>query len=154
MNKFNLPNPRRNTLPEPVFLILYDGVCGLCDRTVQFLLAKDKSAKFKFAPLQGETVTRVYERHFQQKPADFESIIFVKDYQSSHEIILMKSDAAIEIMRILGGFWKFVAMIGKMVPRVIRDRVYDWIAENRYQWFGKFDQCRLPAPETKDRFLK
>ncbi len=151
--RFSPKRKNPNPVTPPELLILYDGVCGLCDRTVQFLLAKDKSAKFKFAPLQGETATRIYKRHHQQKPAQFESILFVKEYQTSHEIILQKSDAAIEIMAILGGFWKLFAILGKMIPRMIRDGLYDWIAKNRYHWFGKFDQCRLPLPETKDRFL-
>ncbi len=153
MNAFNVPNPPQNRLPEPALLILYDGVCGLCDRTVQFLLAVDGTATFKFAPLQSEIAAQVYQRHFRKKPLEFESIIFVKDYRTSREIILEKSDAAIEILIILGGYWRLLGIAGKFVPRMIRDRVYDWIAKNRYRWFGKFDQCRLPSPETRDRFL-
>lgn len=143
---------------EPVqkteLLVLYDGVCGLCDRSVQFLLAHDRAEKFCFAPLQGETAAAVYRRHFQrQPPAEYDSILLVQGFGTAAERVLQKSPAALEILRHLGGGWKLLAILGKIFPRGLRNAVYDAIANRRYRWFGKYDQCRLPDPAHRRRFL-
>ncbi len=135
-------------------LVLYDGLCGLCDRSVQFLLAHDRAEKFCFAPLQGETAAAVYRRHFQrQPPQEFDSILLVQGFGTAAERVLQQSEAALEILYHLGGGWKLLAVLGKIFPQWFRNAVYRIIANRRYRWFGKYDHCRLPDPAHRHRFL-
>ena len=135
-------------------LILYDGVCGLCDRTVQWLIKKDTRQAFSYAPLQGSTAKQVFERlNLHPVPdAAFNSIILIKNIGMPTEEIFFRSDAALQILRELGGGWRFLYWL-KIIPGSIRDWFYNFIASRRYQWFGKFDTCRIPNPQEKERFL-
>lgn len=135
-------------------LVLYDGVCGLCDRTVQFLLAEDRGAVLSFAPLQGETATAVLAHQGHQPlPGDvMKSVVFVRDLGTARQAILVRSAGALAILAALGGFWRVVAAL-RAVPRPLRDAVYDWIARHRYAWWGRFEVCKLPAPAVQARFL-
>lgn len=125
-------------------IIFFDGVCGLCNRFVDRLLRIDRRKQLRFAPLQGYTA-------MQRLPigiADaMRSVIYLRDGE-----ILQRSDAALLILIDLGG-WRKVYGVFLIVPRFLRDGVYDWVARNRYRWFGKRDACRLPAPEERTRFL-
>ena len=131
-------------------LVLYDGVCGLCDRSVQFLLRRDRRAVFAFAALQGETAAAIRGRHSRLEGAD--SMVLVRDPGGPAEQVLVRSAAALQALGALGGFWRLVSWL-RIVPRPLRDAVYDTIAKRRYRWFGKFDSCRLPAPGEAARFL-
>ena len=131
-------------------LVLYDGVCGLCDRSVQFLLREDRRALFTFAALQGETAAAIRRRHPGLDGAD--SMVLVRDAGGDREEVLMRSTAVLHTLALLGGKWRLVSWL-RIVPRPLRDLAYDAIAKRRYRWFGKFESCRLPAAGEAARFL-
>ena len=132
-------------------IILFDGVCVLCNRMVQFLLEKDRRRIFKFAPLQGETAASIASRHPAIDNSE-QSVVLVRNYGTANEEVLQRSEAMFEIFRELGGFWWVVSWL-RVIPLFIRDRVYGWIAGNRYKWFGRYETCLAPSPEVIDRFL-
>ena len=131
-------------------LVLYDGVCGLCNRLVRFLLAIDRRNVLCFAPLQGPTAARVAERH--ELPGDLRTIVYVRNFGLKRERVHLRSDAVLRVLGDVGGVWSLL-MIFRLVPGFLRDPVYDWVARNRYRWFGKYDECPLPSPEQRARFL-
>lgn len=123
-------------------IIFYDGVCGLCDKSVQFVLKHDKQAIFKFCALQNELA----EQFIGKKPTNDSFILF------DHGKVYDKSTAALRVLKHLGGWWKLgYGFI--IVPAIIRNGVYDFIAKHRYQWFGKFDSCKIPDVGVRTRFL-
>ena len=127
-------------------VVLFDGVCNLCSNSVQFIIKRDPKARFKFASLQsafGQTELR----RFNLNPAQLHSIILVQG-----DKYLERSNAALEIARLLSGAWP-ICYAFKIVPRFLRDPVYNWIARNRYRWFGKKNECWLPTPDLRERFL-
>ncbi|MGN6437067.1 MAG: thiol-disulfide oxidoreductase DCC family protein [Agriterribacter sp.] len=127
-------------------VVLFDGVCNLCNSSVQFIIKKDKSNQFYFASLQGETGQALLKK-FHLSTSHFNSFILVKD-----ERVYTKSTAVLKLLKMLGGWWKLLyAFI--IVPPFIRDAIYSFIAVNRYRWFGKRESCMLPTPELKERFL-
>lgn len=130
-------------------LILYDGVCGLCDHTIQTVLAIDRDKRMTFAALQGETAAAIRARHPRLEGED--SIVLVLG-TGADERVHVKADAALGILGEIGGLWR-LALIFKLVPRGIRDGVYAWVARNRYKWFGKFDTCKIPDAAVRVRFL-
>jgi predicted DCC family thiol-disulfide oxidoreductase YuxK len=133
-----------NTTEHPV--LLFDGVCNLCNSSVQFIIERDPNARFRFASLQSEEGQALLSR-FENRPADLSSVVLVQD-----DLLYARSEAALRVARQLGGGWSLLyAFI--VVPRPIRDAVYDWIARNRYRWFGKKDACMIPSPDLKSRFL-
>jgi predicted DCC family thiol-disulfide oxidoreductase YuxK len=127
-------------------LILFDGVCNLCNGFVNFVIDRDSQNHFKFAALQSPTGQKVLQEQNLQT-ADFQTVILLKDNG-----ILKKSDAVLEISRHLDGPLKYLQYF-KFVPRFIRDLVYDFVAANRYRFFGKQDSCRIPTPELKAKFV-
>lgn len=138
--------------PPPV--LLFDGECGLCDRTVQTLLRWDRRGVLRFAPLQGETAAPILARHGIQPTADgFASLVLVLEADTPQERALQRSSAALEILRRLGGLGSLLALLGWLVPRFLRDAVYDWIARRRHRWFAPPDACRVPTPGERQRFL-
>lgn len=128
-------------------IVFYDGGCGLCDRSVQFLLARDKGQTLKFAPLQGSTAQQRADL-----PAEMRSVVFVTQPGTPHEQIYFRSEAALRLLDHVGGGWRLVSWL-RIIPPSIRDGVYNAIAKRRYRWFGKIDTCRIPAPEVRARFL-
>lgn len=126
-------------------LILFDGVCNLCNGAVQFIIKRDPSKRFEFASLQ----SNIAKERLESK-GTFETLETIVLIQKDR--ILFRSDAALEIARNLSGLWP-VFYIFKVVPRFIRDGVYNWIARNRYRFFGKRDTCMIPTPELKSRFI-
>lgn len=134
-------------LGESANIVFYDGVCGLCDRTVQFVLKRDRKRRIFFAPLQGETAKRRADL-----PADLRSIVFVTNFGTAQERVYFRSYAVLRILDQLGGFWRAVSWL-RIIPRPLRDAIYDTVAQRRYQWFGKFDTCRVPSPDVRARFL-
>lgn len=127
-------------------IILFDGHCNLCNGSVQFIIKRDSSGTFKFASLQSP----IGQHHLLKLGLPVEqlySIVLIKD-----GILFQKSNAALEIAKNLDGLWP-VLYIFKIIPRFIRDWVYDIIAKNRYSWFGKKDVCMIPTPALKSRFL-
>jgi len=132
-------------------LVLFDGVCGLCDRTIQMLLEDDRSHVLMFAPLQGSTATEVFTRHPEIKKGP-ESLIFVQGFGEASERVYVQSEGVLRIFDAIGGIWRVVSWF-LFVPPIVRNAVYGWIAKNRYKWFGKFDACQIPSPETRARFI-
>jgi len=127
-------------------ILLFDGVCNLCNGAVNFIIDIDKKGVIQFASLQsafGQELLRTHELPTQT----FNSLVFVhkgKAYQKSTGVLLLAKE--------LGGVYQLAVLL-LVVPRFIRDFVYDQVAQNRYKWFGKSDSCRMPTPELKARFL-
>ncbi len=129
-------------------IVLFDGVCNLCDATVHFILDRDPGGRFRFASLQSEAGARVLaERGMEPPRGDPESILLVQG-----ERVWERSDAALRIARGLTAPWRF-AWAFALLPRPLRDAVYRFIGRNRYRWFGRSDACRVPTPEIRARFL-
>ena len=126
-------------------VILFDGVCKLCNGSVNFILRIDRKGQLKLAPLQSDYGRRVLEDH-GLKSGPLDSIMLLEG-----ERLTVKSTAVIRISKYFGGAWP-LCMIALVIPRFIRDFMYDIIAKNRYRWFGKYDTCRLPDREFEDRF--
>lgn len=128
-------------------IVFYDGVCGLCQRWVRFVLKRDSGQTLRFAPLQGVTA-----KVRQDLPAELRTVVFVISRAGSGEQLFTRSEAALRLLDHVGGIWRVVSWL-RLIPRPIRDWVYDGIARRRYQWFGKFAACPLPPSEWRDRFL-
>ena len=133
-------------------IVLYDGVCGLCNRLVQFLLKRDKQGRLRFASLQSDFAERVLTRH-GINPKDLDTVHVVVNYERPGEKVLGRSDAILHAGEELGTPWKTLALIARIVPRPLRDVVYRFVARNRYRVFGKYETCMLPDPNQKDRFV-
>lgn len=132
--------------PSHDHLLLFDGVCHLCDASVQFILKRDPAGRIKFAPIQSPLGSQLYRQHGLD-PAVPNAMLFLTPHGA-----FQASDAALEIARTLGGLWK-LALIFKLLPRPLRDAAYYFLARNRYRWFGKHDACMMPTPELKARML-
>ncbi|HJX93792.1 MAG TPA: thiol-disulfide oxidoreductase DCC family protein [Pyrinomonadaceae bacterium] len=133
-------------------IVFYDGVCGLCNRLVQFLLKRDKHDRLRFASLQSEFAANVLTRHGID-PTDLDTLHVVENYGQSDERVLQRSTAILRAAQTLGGFWSFAAMLGRIPPRPLRDLVYKFVATNRYRVFGKYETCMLPEPKYRAKFL-
>jgi len=132
-------------------IVLYDGVCGLCNHLVQFLLKRDKHDRFRFASLQSEFAQRLMTRHGAD-PHDLDTVYLVKNYERADETLLARSDAILYMLTELGGIWS-LARTGRVLPRAFRDAVYKIVARNRYRVFGKHESCMLPEPKYRGKFL-
>ena len=127
-------------------IVFFDGICNLCSGAVQFFISIDKKQGLRFSSLQATYGQEILKKH-NLSTSDFESFLFLKD-----DKLFSKSDAALEVFRTIGGFWKILYGF-KLIPKPIRNFIYDKIATNRYRWFGKKESCWLPTPELKARFL-
>jgi predicted DCC family thiol-disulfide oxidoreductase YuxK len=127
-------------------LVLFDGVCNLCNASVDFILERDRKGTFRFAALQSEAGQRLL-RGFELPTAEHRSLVLVEG-----DRVYLRSSAALRIARRLGGLWPALYLF-IVVPPFLRDLAYDFVARNRYRWFGKRDTCRVPTPELADRFL-
>ena len=136
--------------PNPI--VLYDGVCGLCNRLNQFLLKRDHHDRFRFASLQSSLAGSLTLRHGANSK-DLDTVYVVVDHNRPTEHLLARSDAIIHVLTQLGGGWKLMG-IAKLIPKSLRDGVYKIVARNRYRVFGKHDSCMLPDPKNKDKFLE
>lgn len=125
-------------------LVFFDGVCGMCNATVNTLLALDPRGDLRFSPLQGQTAAQMLDPDLV---ARCDSIVLVKNNTT-----YLKSDAALQILRTLGGPWTLLSLL-RFVPKGLRDGVYAFIAKNRYRFFGKHETCRIPTPDERARFL-
>lgn len=127
-------------------VVLFDGVCNLCNGSVQFLLKRDPEGRFRFASLQSDAGRSLLAEHGLAMDC-LSSVLLIEDGR-----VWQESSAALRIARHLPGPWKLLRVFAA-VPRPLRDAVYRWIARNRYRWFGKAEACWLPTPELKERFL-
>ena len=130
--------------------MLYDGVCGFCNKTVQMILDRDRKGTLRFAALQSDYGKAIVERHAELLRG-VDSVVFVDGSEGS-ERVFIRSDAALRVASYLGGAWK-IFLAAKILPKPLRDYFYDLFARNRYKMFGKYDACMLPPPEVRSRFL-
>jgi predicted DCC family thiol-disulfide oxidoreductase YuxK len=136
--------------PNPI--ILYDGVCGLCNRLVQFVLKHDSHDRFRFASLQSEFAAEILRRH-GASPDDLDTMYVVHDYSLPQERIASRSDAAIMALRELGGGWAALGAALRALPVWVRNWEYNLVARNRYRIFGKYDSCPIPSEKDRRKFL-
>jgi predicted DCC family thiol-disulfide oxidoreductase YuxK len=131
-----------NTAPT----ILFDGVCNFCNGAVNFVIKRDKKAVIKFAALQSTAGMQLLQQ-FNLPTTDMKSFVFIEN-----GIAYTQSTAAIKVCKYLNGGWP-LCKIFMLVPKFIRDGLYNWVAKNRYKWFGQKDTCMLPTPDVRTRFL-
>lgn len=136
--------PGRRTTPENPPVAFFDGVCGLCDATVDFLMAEDDRKRLRFAAIQGRYAASALPEELRVALNSFA----LRDAEGLHT----KSEAALRAAEYLGGIWS-LGFVARLIPRRLRDRIYDWIARNRYRWFGVKESCRLPTAEERERFF-
>ena len=136
---------------DAISVVLYDGVCGLCNRLNQFLLKRDRHDRFRFASLQSDVAAQLLQRHGTDA-VDLDTVYVVIDYGKPEERLLSRSDAIIHVLQRLGGIWAFAAA-GKVLPKPLRDAFYKVVATNRYRVFGKYDVCLMPEERYKNKFL-
>jgi len=132
-------------------VILYDGVCGLCNRLVRIILRRDPAGLFHFAALQGEFAQATLARHGSVREST-ETMYLLFAPGTDSERLLSHSDAAVYILGHIRGPLR-LARVLRWLPRWLRDRLYAFIARRRLRWFGKYEQCPLPEPKWKERFL-
>lgn len=128
-------------------IILFDGVCNLCNSSVQFVIRHDPLGKFRFASLQSITGQQLLQQHHLPLN-NFSSFVLIEDGKA-----YTQSTGALKATRHLKGLWKMLYGF-IIVPAFIRNSIYNWIANNRYKWFGRQDSCMIPTPALKARFLE
>lgn len=130
-------------------VLLYDGVCGFCNRSVQTIIKHDRRKEMRFAALQSEYGKAVVSRHAELQNID--SLILVEK-NNSEEKVFIHSTGGLRVAAYLGGWWKLF-LIAHIIPRPVRDFFYKLFARYRYRLFGKYDSCPIPSPEVRSRFL-
>lgn len=140
------PSEQPVALPSEQGVILFDGVCNFCNGSVNFIIDHDPQAYFRFAALQSDAGQQILA-HFNLPRSDFDTMIVIEKGQ-----VYQKSTAALHVARRLSFPWS-LGGLGLIIPRFLRDLGYSLIARNRYKWFGKQDQCRIPTPAIRARFL-
>ncbi len=128
------------------YYVLFDGECNLCNGTVQFIIRRDRRNRFRFAALQSEAGKTMLQSH-RLPPEALDTVVLISGGRA-----YTRSDAALGIARRLDGLWP-LCYAAVVIPRFLRDRAYDFIARNRYRWFGKREECMVPTPELRSRFL-
>jgi predicted DCC family thiol-disulfide oxidoreductase YuxK len=133
-------------------ILLYDGVCGLCNRFVRFVLRHDRKDHFRFAALQSNFARTILERH-GLNPDMLDTVYLVFDNGLRSERLLSRNEAATAVLKELGGLWRFWAGLLDLLPRRFRNWRYDLVARNRYRIFGKYETCPLPNEKDRQKFL-
>jgi len=136
-----------DTLPKDKKIVLFDGVCNLCNSSVNTIISHDKNDVFRFASLQSD-IGLAIQKQLQLDASKLDSVILYEPGVAYYH----KSTAALKIMNQFGGFWKLTQAF-YIFPEALRNVVYNFIAKNRYKWFGKQDSCTIPTPELKAKFL-
>lgn len=137
---------RTDTAPLPTRLLLYDGVCGLCAKGVQFFVRHDRDGMLRYAPLQGETATRLKDVH-AEIPRGIDTLVFVEDGR-----VYLRSRAVLRALAHLPTPWRWLSWLA-VVPAFLADPPYNLVARFRYRIWGQYDTCRIPTPEEASRFL-
>jgi predicted DCC family thiol-disulfide oxidoreductase YuxK len=132
--------------PDLDDIVLFDGVCNFCDASVQFIIRKEKKPELKFASLQSETGIELLKK-YELFNSSIDSIVYIKNGKAH-----IKSSAALHIAKKLKGLYPLL-FVFIVVPSFIRDAVYDFVARNRYKWFGKKETCAIPDPSLRKRFV-
>lgn len=144
-------------VPRTTHLLLYDGTCGFCASSVQWVLRRDRRWTLRFAALQGETARPILARHPELATVD--SVVWVEGSpealkaREAREVVLVRSEAAMAVGRYLGGGWAVAAQLAALIPRGLRDGGYDLIARHRHKLTRNGPKCLLPTPEERERFL-
>lgn len=134
-------------MEQPPPVILFDGVCNFCDGAVNFILRRDRHGRFRFAPLQSTAGQQLLKEHALPQ-GDLDSFVLI---DKGH--VYKKSGAALRVLGHLPWYWKPLQALW-LVPRALRDAVYDYVARHRYKWFGQKEQCMIPTPDVRSRFLQ
>lgn len=135
----------------PARLVLYDGVCGFCNGSVRWLIARDRAARLSYAPLQGETADALRRRH-PEIPMSHDAIVFVATDAAGSRVSL-RSAALFRVLRELPRPWRWLAAPRWLLPRSLCDAAYDAFARRRYRWFGRLEACPVPSAALRARFL-
>lgn len=125
-------------------IVFFDGVCGLCNRAIDFLIRHDKRKVLKFAALQGETASELLT---QDDRTSLSTMIYYSNGKTFY-----RTAAILNLLWDMGGYWKLWSIF-RIVPAFIRDIFYGWLSSSRYRWFGQKESCRIPTPEERERFL-
>jgi len=142
--------------PPGQHVLLYDGLCGLCQHTVRWLLRHDPEGRLLFAPQQGPLAAEVLARHPQTGVAIRDqggSAVLVSNFSGPQESLTLHSDAMLGCLTVLGGAWALLARVARLIPHTLRDACYHWLARNRIRLFGSAELCALPTPAERARFL-
>ncbi|AXG71419.1 hypothetical protein KORDIASMS9_03676 [Kordia sp. SMS9] len=136
-----------DTLPKDKKIVLFDGVCNLCNGFVDKIISKDKNDVFRFASLQSDIGIAI-QKHLHLDPKQLDSVILYEPGVAYYH----KSQAALRIMNEFGGAWKLLQVF-RILPKFINDSVYNLVAKYRYKWFGQKETCRMPTAEERAKFL-
>lgn len=134
-------------MSTPTSIVVFDGVCNLCNTTVDFLIRHDRSRTLRYGSFQSEHVATLLRSH---NITETPTTVYVITPDNT---VLTQSTAIIYLGYHLGGIWKVMSAVATIIPRPLRDMIYQWISNNRYRWFGKKDSCRLPSPEERSLFV-
>jgi predicted DCC family thiol-disulfide oxidoreductase YuxK len=138
-------------LATSAHLLLYDGVCGLCDRLVQFVLRHDRGDRFRFAALQSQLAANLL-RGYGRDASDLDTVYVIARYGEPSAKLLSRARAVLFILAELGGIWRLASVL-RVFPRPLLDFGYNLIARRRYRLFGRYDACPVPTPATRAKFL-
>jgi predicted DCC family thiol-disulfide oxidoreductase YuxK len=136
-------------LPQHKKIILFDGLCNLCDASVQFIIKRDSKDVFRFVSLQSNLGQQIVQ-HLEIDTQKVDSILLYNSVQNTY---LNKSEAVFEIVKSIGGIF-YCLLIFRLIPIAITNKIYDFIARNRYKWFGEKKSCLVPTKELESKFLK
>jgi predicted DCC family thiol-disulfide oxidoreductase YuxK len=139
-------DPAVPPFPDDRPIIVFDGKCVLCSGFANFILRSDRHHRFRLLAAQMPTGAALY-RHFGLNPTDYQTYLLLEDGR-----VWLKSEASIRIFEQLGFPWSLAA-VGRLMPRFLRDRLYDILARNRFRWFGSRETCYIPDPSQADRFI-
>jgi len=132
-------------------LVLYDGVCGLCNRLTQFILKRDFTDRFRFASLQGSLAHDLLQRYGRDAD-NLNTVYVIVDVNGATEHLLSKGRAVIHVLKSLGGAWK-LARVFDLLPLAVVDAFYAFVARHRYRWFGRYEACAVPTAHDRAKFL-
>lgn len=133
-------------------IVLYDGVCGLCNRLVQFVLKNDRNDVFRFASLQSKLAEQILVRH-RLRSESLETVYVVLDYGLAEERVLSRLQAVVYVLQQLGGPLAYISAILRVLPAPVQNFLYRLVARNRYRVFGRYETCPLPDDDTRSKFL-
>jgi predicted DCC family thiol-disulfide oxidoreductase YuxK len=128
-------------------VVLFDGVCNVCNDAVKFILARDTAGYFRFASLQSDVAKQLLAP-FGLAEMPLETMALIEGGR-----VYLRSSAVLGVGRRLGGGWRIVSLLGRLVPRRVRDALYAFLVRHRYRWFGQSEQCLVPTPAVRERFL-
>lgn len=136
-------------------VMLYDGLCGFCNKTVQWLTKRDRHDRFRFAPQQSSFAAAILARHGidRERMLKDNSVYLVLDLDSGQERLLTQSDVTVKLLMLLGGGWRVLGNLLRVVPRFLRNAVYRVAARNRYRLTGRYEVCPVPSEAERMKFL-